>query len=162
MYQPYPGSNQMPETSRPPAPASVLNAVKIMYIGAVTSILGIAIDAATVNTTKHAIARKSPNLTASQLSSSEHVLVVAFIIGGLIGAAAWFFIAQSCKNGKSWARITGTVLFAIGTVDTFAGLTAPIAGPVKIWAIPVWLVGLAAVVFLWRRSSSAFFKATPA
>jgi len=29
MYQPYPGSTQMPETSRPPAPASVLNAVKI-------------------------------------------------------------------------------------------------------------------------------------
>jgi hypothetical protein len=90
MYQPYPGSTEMPETSRPPAPA------------------------------------------------------------------------QSCKNGKNWARITGTVLFAIGTLDTFAGLGAPIAGPVKIWAILVWLVGLAAVVFLWRRTSSAFFKATPA
>ena len=34
MYQPYPGSTQLPETQRPPAPPSVLNAVKFMYAGA--------------------------------------------------------------------------------------------------------------------------------
>ena len=41
------------------------------------------------------------------------------------------------------------------------GLTAPVAGPVKIWAGLVWLVALTAVVFLWRRSSTAYFKGTP-
>ena len=34
MYQPYPGSEtQLPELHRPPAPPSVLNAVKVMYVG---------------------------------------------------------------------------------------------------------------------------------
>jgi hypothetical protein len=149
----------MPDTQRPPAPASVLNAVKIMYVGAATSILGIAIDIATINTTKRALARRSPNMTASQLSSAQHVLVVAFIIGGLIGAAAWIFIARACQRGQNWARITGTVLFAIATIDSLIGLTTPIAGGVKIWAVLVWLVGLAAIVFLWRRSSTAYFRA---
>jgi hypothetical protein len=32
--------------------------------------------------------------------------------------------------------------------------------PTGIWALVVWLVGLTAVVFLWRRSSSAFFTGT--
>jgi hypothetical protein len=29
---------------------------------------------------------------------------------------------------------------------------------VKIWAVVVWLVALTAIVFLWRRSSTAFFR----
>jgi hypothetical protein len=161
MYQPYPQDTRMPETRHLPAPASVLNAVRIMYIGAAASILGIVIDILTVGATKRAIEKHSHHLTASQINSSQHVLVIAFIIGGLIGAALWFFLARSCLGGKNWARITGTVLFALATVDTLGGLSAPIAGAVKIWAILVWLVGLTAVVFLWRRSSTAFFKASP-
>ena len=161
MYQPYPGQTQMPEAQRPPAPAPVRNAVKAMYVGAVTSIGGIVIDVITVGATKSAIEKRSPNLTASQVNSSQHVLVVGFIVAGLIGAAIWIFLARSCLSGKNWARITGTVLFALATVDTLGGLSAPIAGAVKIWAILVWLVGLTAVVFLWRRSSTEFFKATP-
>ena len=53
------------------------------------------------------------------------------------------------------------MLFAVSTVNTIGGLAAPISGLVKIWAVIVWLIALAAIVFLWRRSSSAFFKATP-
>ncbi len=40
MYQPYPGGAQMPEVQRPPAPGSVRNAVKLMYAGAVASLIG--------------------------------------------------------------------------------------------------------------------------
>ena len=161
MYQPYPQDTQIPETRRRTAPASVLNAVRVMYVGAAASILGIVIDVLTVGATKRAIENRSHHLTTSQINSSQHVLVIAFIIGGLIGAAVWFFLARSCRGGQNWARITGTALFALATVDTLVGLSAPIAGTVKIWAILVWLVGLTAVVFLWRRSSTAFFKATP-
>ena len=56
MYQPYPGGAELPELQRPPAPPSVLNAVKVRYVGAVTSLLGIVIDILTVSATKSAIA----------------------------------------------------------------------------------------------------------
>lgn len=160
--QPYPGSTQMPETQRPPAPASVLNAVKVMYVGAVTSVLGIVIDIITVGATKTAIEKRSPSMTASQVNSSQHVLVIGFVVAGLIGAAVWIWLARSNLAGKNWARITGTVLFALATVDSLIGLTAPLSVVVKIWAVLVWLIGLTAIVFLWRRESTAFFKATPA
>ncbi len=162
MYQPYPGGAQMPEVQRPPAPASVLNAVKFMYAGAVASLIGIVIDVATLSATKSAIEKHSPHLTTSQVSGQAHTFVAGWIVGGLIGAGLWIFIAQACKSGKSWARITGTVLFGIATVDVLGNIVVPEAAPIKIFWFVIWLIGLGAVVFLWRRSSSAFFTGTQA
>ncbi len=159
MYQPYPGSDtQLPEIQRPPAPASVRTAVKAMYAGAATSVLGIGIDILTISDTKSAIARRSPDLTASQLTSTQHVLIAGFVAGGVIAAVVWIVLARLCQRGRGWARITGTVLFALATVDTAVGLTTPIAALARIWALVVWLAGLTAVIFLWRRDSSAYFR----
>ena len=162
MYQPYPGQAQLPETQRPPAPASVLTAVKVMYAGAAASILGIVVDILTVGATKTAIARRSPHLSASQINSSQHVLVAGFIAGGVIAAVVWIVLARACLHGRNWGRITGTVLFALSCVDTLVGLTAPLAVAVRLWGALVWLIALTAIVLLWQRSSGAFFKATPA
>jgi len=152
----------MPETQRPPAPASVLNAVKVMYGGAVASLINMIIDLATISATKNNVEQHSPHLTTSQVNGLQHALMASWIAGGLIGAGLWIFIAWACKSGKSWARITGTVFFGIATVDVLGYLAAPFAAPVKIFAFVVWLVGLGAVVLLWRGSSSAFFKGTQA
>jgi hypothetical protein len=161
MYQPYPTGTQMPARVRPPVPPSVATAVKVMYAGALTSLIGIVFDVVTVGATKTAIEKKSPNLTLSQINSTQHVLVTSFIVGGVIGAAVWVVLARLCQAGKNGARITGTALFGLATLDTLVGAAvAPLAGLVRIWALVVWLVGLTAVIFLWQRSSSAFFKGT--
>jgi hypothetical protein len=161
MYQPYPTGAQMPVQQRPPIPPSVTNAVRVMYVGALTSLLGIVIDIVTVGATKTAIEKKSHHLTMSQINSVQHVLVTSFIIGGVIGAAVWIVLARLCQAGKNGARITGTALFGLATLDTLVGAAvAPISGAVRAWALVVWLVGLTAVIFLWRRSSTVFFKGT--
>jgi hypothetical protein len=81
-------------------------------------------------------------------------------LGGLfIAAAAWIVLARACKNGHSWARTAGTVLFALATVDSLVGASAaPIAGAVRLWGLVTWLAGLVAVILLWRRPSTDFFK----
>jgi hypothetical protein len=157
MYQPYPTGGELPEIERPPVPSQVRNAVKVMYAGAAASLLGIIVDIVTVNTTKSAIEKRTPHLTASQLNATQHALIAGSIIGGVIAAALWIFIAQNCKGGKNWARLIGTVLFAISTIDTIGGAIAPVAGAVKIWEAVVWLIGLIAVVLLWQRPSTEFF-----
>jgi hypothetical protein len=159
MYQPYPTGAQMPVNQRPPIPSSVTNAVRAMYLGAVTSLVGIVIDIVTVGATKTAIEKKSPNLTVTQVNNLQHTLVAGFVIGGVIGAVVWVVLARLCQAGKNGARITGTVLFGLATLDSLIGAAvAPVAGLARIWAVIVWLAGLAAVIFLWQRSSSAFFK----
>ncbi|HEV8560463.1 MAG TPA: hypothetical protein VGR06_29380 [Actinophytocola sp.] len=150
----------MPEVPRPPAPACVRNAVKLMYAGAVASLIGIVVDVSTLNATKSAMNNRFPNLTPDQVTAQELPLIVGWIVGGLVGIALWIIIAQASLRGRNWARITGTVLFGIATVEAFGSLLVPEAALVKVFWFVVWLIGVAAVVYLWQRSSSAFFTGT--
>jgi hypothetical protein len=158
MYQPYPTGAQMPVLDEPPVPPQVINAVRAMYVGAAASVVAVVIEILTVGATKTAIQKRSPHLTASQVNASQHALIIGFVVSALIAVAAWLFIARACKNGNNWARITGTVLFGLATVDTIVGITAPLASAVKFWWPVIWLAGLTAVIFLWQRASTAFFK----
>jgi hypothetical protein len=115
-----------------------------------------------LSATKRAIAQHFPELTTSQVNGQGRTFVAGWIVGGLIGAGLWIFIAQACKRGRRWARITGTALFGIATVQGAPSiLVVPAAALVKLFWLVIWLLGLAAVVFLWRGSSSAYFKGTP-
>ena len=158
MYQPYPTSSQMPELGQPSVPAQVKHAVTALYIGAAATVVGVVIEILTVNATKTAIENKSHHLTASQLNTTEHALIIGSVVSGLIAVAAWLVIARACKNGHNWARVAGTVLFGLATVDTIGSAISPVAGPVKAWWPVIWLAGLVAVIFLWQRASTAFFK----
>ena len=158
MYQPYPTSSQMPELGKPLIPPQVKHAITAMYVGAAATVAGIVIEILTVNATKTAIERKSPHLTASQLNTTEHALIIGSIVSGLIAVAAWLVIARACQNGANWARITGTVLFGLATIDTIGSAISPVAGPVKAWWPVIWLAGLVTVILLWQRASTEFFK----
>jgi hypothetical protein len=157
MYQPYPGGTELPEVRPRPTPPSVRTAVKLMYGGADASLIGIVIDLTTLSATKTVVDKHSPDLTAAQVNGLQHTLVAGWVVGGLVGAGLWVFVAHACRSGKNWARITGTLFFAIATADVFANLAVPEAALVKIYWFVIWLIGLGAVVFLWRASSSAFF-----
>jgi hypothetical protein len=160
MYPTYPSGTEMPEVQRPPVPSPVRNAVRAMYAGAAVTVVGVVIEILTAGATKTAIEKRSHHLTASQLNASEHALVIGFAVSGLIAVAAWIVIARACQRGQAWARITGTVLFGLATVDTIVSATAPVAGPVKAWWPVIWLAGLTAVILLWQRASTAFFRGT--
>src|SRR6202451_3235518 len=127
MYQPFPGGAESP----PPEPAqttvvppSITRAVRVMYVGAAASVIGIIVDLTTYSSLQNALAkRKNKNgqlLTHAQVVDLAHVEVVAFVVGGLIAAGVWIWMARSCRAGKSWARTVSTVLFAISTIGVFA------------------------------------------
>ena len=159
MYQPYPGTAQMPDTPPPAIPGTVRQAVRAMYGGAAASLIYLISSVATQGSTKTAIQQRFPHLTASQVTTEQHVLLIAGIVSGLIAIAAWLLIARACQAGKNWARITGTVLFGLATLDALGGLINPVAVPVKILAFVIWVFGLIAVVRLWQAASTAYFKA---
>ena len=159
MYQPYPGGADPREPAPASAPPSVLRAVKVMYAGVAASLIGIVIDMTTLSATRAAIIKHSPTLTTAQVNSAEHVEIGLFIASGLIGAALWLWMAQSCRAGKGWARIVSTVLFAIDTLAvliTNAGTTG--GGLTRAYGLVVWVVGLIAIILLWQRASSGYFR----
>jgi hypothetical protein len=163
MYQPYPGGAQTPEPSRPPVPQPVMRAAQVMYAGAAASLIGIIIDMTTLSSTKSEIIKRQPTLTPTQVNNAEHFVVGVFIVEGLIGAALWLWMAQSCKAGKNWARIVSSVLFGLETIGVLAGAAAVASGgAVRIYGIVLWLIGLAAIILLWQRQSSEYFKSASA
>lgn len=166
MYQPYPGESQSPTpetSSRPPIPQSITRAVQVMYVGAAASLIGIVIDILARHSIRNALAtrRTAHPLTTSQLNNDYHAVLGVAIVGGVIGIALWLWMAYSCKAGKSWARIVSTVLFGIDTLSVLFGAVAS-GGAARIYGIVVWLVGLAAIILLWQRQSTAYFKSASA
>ena len=161
MYQPYPGGTQQPEPSRPPIPQSVARAVQVMYAGAVVSLIGIVVDLTTLSSTKSRIVSQHQNWTVTQVNNAEHVAIGIFIVSGLLGAALWVWMAQANKAGKGWARIVATVLFAIDTLNVAAGAATPGGGVTRLYGLVIWLIGLAAIILLWLRTSSDYFRSTP-
>jgi hypothetical protein len=142
------------------APPSVLRAVKVMYVGLAASLIGIVVDMTTLSSTRAEIIKHSPTLTATQVNNAEHVEIGLFIAGGLIGAALWLWMAQSCRAGKGWARVVSTVFFAIDTVFVLiaaAGSTGG-GGLARVYGFVIWIVGLIAIILLWQRTSSGYFR----
>lgn len=131
----------------PSPPRSIVLAVMLMYGGAAAIPLIAFIDVLTGGTT---IQNVSP--------------VLPF-------AAVWLWMAQMNKHGRSWARIWSTIFFGVQTL-VFAALVVVVAylalltatnvmtGNVPglvICGILYWIVGLAAIVLLWRRQSSEYY-----
>ena len=162
MYQRYPGDGVQPREPAPPAsaPQSVLRAVRVMYVGLAASLLGIVVDMTTLSATRSEILKRNPSYTVAQLNSAEHVEIGLFIASGLIGAALWLWMAQSCRAGKGWARVVSTVFFGIDTLSVLVGSAAAQGGGLsRIYGILVWVIGLIAIILLWQRSSSEYFRA---
>jgi hypothetical protein len=159
MYQRYPTSgDQQPMLERPPVPQSVLNAVKLMYAGAAVSAIEIIIAFTTIGALKSAIHKAYPHYTASHVHMLQVQYVAGLAISGLLGVGLWVLMARLNQSGRNWARIVASVLFAINTIDLFNTLRQPFTVLGLAFAVVLWVIGLGAIIFLWRRESSAFFQ----
>jgi hypothetical protein len=134
-----------------------------MYVGLAASLIGIVVDMTTLSATRAQILKQNPDFTQSQVNSAEHLEIGLFIAGGLIGAALWLWMAQSCRAGKGWARVVSTVFFGIDTLSVVAGVAGSTGGGglARIYGLVVWIIGLIAIILLWQRSSSDFFRRVP-
>jgi hypothetical protein len=160
MYQPYPTSGAQPEPSRPDPPIPVLNAVKLMYGGAIVSAISLIITLATIGSLRTAIHNADPTLSASKLHSAEVAAVAVAVIFGLIGIGLWIWMAYANKAGKNWARITSSVLFGLDTLSLLASIRQAEPVLTRVISILIWLIGLGAIILLWRKESSEFFAAS--
>lgn len=173
MYQPYPGGDQPPQQSDQPGapvprsiPQSVTRAVQVMYLGAIASLVGIILELLTRHSLRIFISqhsrRNGARLTTAQVADTYHAELVVLVVVGLIGIGLWIWMAQANKAGKNWARITSTVFFAIDTLGAIGGLAggALSGGSInRYFGLVVWVIGGAAIILLWQRTSTEYFKA---
>jgi len=149
-----------PAVARPASlPDSMRNAIGLMYGGAAFALVyavGVIIVASTI-ISKHPLQAAAHHTTVGGVAALTVVLSV-------IEIALWLGIARACRAGRSWARVTGTVLFGLHTLGFLGVLVSkhPGLGLTKVLTTLGWLIACGAVVFLWQRPSSAFFGRTAA
>ena len=166
MYQSYPSSGQPTGPLRPPAPAPVLTAVKLMYAGAAVSAAGLIVGLALIIADIEAAARGQ--FLGHSLAAHKPLVITVWMVFGLAVVALWLWMARADGQGRNWARILSTVLFGLATLQLPGAFTQPVShagfgatvlyyGGTALFAA-AWLVGAAAVWLLWRPDSRAFFK----
>ena len=82
------------------------------------------------------------------------------MLGGVIAAGLWLWMAWKNGQGRSWARIVATVFGALNLLFTAVGFLSPGMTTVSL-VFGVVNVVLAAVilVLLWQKSSTAYYNA---
>jgi hypothetical protein len=152
----------------PALPPTMQWAVRLMLVGAAISTLYLVFAIVITASVKSALVTwnatepKAKQLTTSQINSLATYYIVSTIIIGLIAIGLWLWMARMNSNGRSWARITATVLFVLWSYYTYVsiGQTRGAATLLTSTAIVlvIWVVGLASLFFLWRPASTAFIK----
>src|ERR1700749_4316365 len=128
-----------------------------MYAGAAVSTVSLIISLATISGTKDAIKKAKPSLTATQVNQRNTFIIALAVVSGVIGVALWLWMARKNGQGKNWARVLSTVLFGLATLDLFGVVSQPKTVLGLVFPLLTWLIGLGAIVFLWRGASTEFF-----
>ncbi|MBV9793360.1 MAG: hypothetical protein JO016_05405 [Actinobacteria bacterium] len=171
MYEPYPGTGAEPQptadaTLTPTPPPSIQTAVRLMYAGAAVEVVAFIVTLVASGSRRAAIVKAHPGYTAAEVHRSELALTIPLAIGALIAIALWVWMARANGRGRSWARVLAAVLFGINTIDTLGslalvrhGTTLSAGVPTLIVAVVIWLIGLAAIVLLFRKDSTSYYAA---
>ncbi len=152
-HQPY---GQPP--AKPEPPSSILTAVKLMYAGAVLSLLWTLLVLPQRDVLRDALDDQDLDMTASELDSLINAVIGAMVVVGLITVGLWILMARTNRNGRSWARVVATILGAIAILVGLLGLLQVDAiGLVMNLALIVLAVWI--LVLLYRRESSEYYSA---
>ena len=169
----YPGGAVEPPP-RPPLPQTVRRAHYCILAGGVLAILGIVATLTQASAIRSALETSDLNADQNTINSLVTATMVLACVIGLVEVGLWVWMAFATKAGKNWARVLSTVFFGLNaasaiistlvyfadsasssSASTFASSDTTI-GQVATWL--EFLAGLAAIILLWNRQSSAYFK----
>ena len=152
-----------PEPAPSPAarlipPQPMVNAVKLMYVGAALAAASIVTTIATAPALKAAIRQQHPFLAPGPLGAVITGTLTVTIAGALLSIGVWLAMARRTRRGRPGVRVMSAIFFGIdclAVARTFPhGL---VTGPTWLIGLAEWGIGLTVIVFLWDRRSGAYF-----
>lgn len=157
-----PGYGQAP--AEIPQPSSIQNAVRLMWVGAGLSVIGLIITLASLGSMKDEIREQliasGEEVTDEIVNAAYGVAIFAGVVIGIIGVLLWLWMAWKNGQGRSWARIVATVLGVLNVLSTVYTSTAGTAPPLAtIVSIINVILAVTILFLLWRKESSDFYDA---
>lgn len=144
----------------PEQPKSIRVAVRLMIAGAVVSALRALVPLIWGDQIRElALAGQDvSSLSPQQVDSIVSASLGGAAVGALGGAALWVWMAWANNGGRRWARIVATVFFCISVMSFIYSVTQP-ALPVGYALLAVSMViGVAAIIALYRPSASEYIE----
>ncbi|HEY4022280.1 MAG TPA: hypothetical protein VGM75_26565 [Pseudonocardiaceae bacterium] len=142
---------EQPERVRPPVPVQV--AFWIWVASAVVSLVSAVLTPSEKSQIINALTTAKPQgIAPSQYAQYADTLITVSIVTLVLFAALYVFFAYKVRAGRSWARMTLTVLLVIGVAyDAYTGTLLSSGFGLLISAI--------AVILVFFPSASAYFAA---
>ncbi|QGN58954.1 hypothetical protein [Nostocoides sp. HKS02] len=168
----YSGMESMPGYQAPVAgapvaqPASIAMAVKLMYVGAALSLVGLLSTFLMRGTIRDAVQKASDtsttHLTSSQVDAAVGVAVGLGVVSGLVGVALWLWMAAANGKGRKWARILATIFFACSVLSTLGSLAQHPPVLSLVVSIISLVLGAYIIYLLYRPESTQYYAAQSA
>ncbi|HEY9412490.1 MAG TPA: hypothetical protein VIP77_23140 [Jiangellaceae bacterium] len=149
----------------PEPPQPIITAARLMWAGAALQLVGGLGSLLTRDQIRENLADTNSELetplSPSQIDASANILVGGSVTLAVIAALIWLWMASANKKGRSWARVTATVLGGLNIVTslwliTTGGVPGGINAAVTV--IPV-LIAAIVLYLLYRPESSAYYSA---
>jgi len=173
VFPQYPGGGVgMPP--KPPMPQTVLRAHYCILAGAVLAAASVLLTLTQIGSIRSILQTGDPSADQTTINSLVTATIVAACVFGAIEVGLWIWMAFATKAGRNWARILSTVFFGLNAAGTvFGGLadfassssgstnTTFASSDTTLGQICSWLgfgVGLAAIILLWNKASTPYFK----
>ena len=137
-------------------PSSILNAVRLMYLGAALSAIGFILGLLTQGSLRDDIADQNPDFDAGELDTAVTVAIVFTVIVGLLAVGLWIWMAETNRRGRKWARIVATVLGGLNIVLTLISLSQNTGVGTFLNIISILLAGTI-LWFLYRPESNRYY-----
>lgn len=149
----------------PEPPQPIVTAARLMWAGAALQLVAGLGSLLTRDQVRENLADTNSELetplSPSQIDASANILVGGSVTLAVIAALIWLWMASANKKGRSWARVTATVLGGLNIVTslwliTTGGVPGGINAAVTV--IPV-LIAAIVLYLLYRPESSAYYSA---
>ena len=156
---PQPTEEELAEADLPPW--SIWYAVRLMWAGAVLSLVGLIVSFLTLDEVKRNIGadlREQHKFSQHDVDSISQNLLASTVLGSLVATALWLWMARANGSGKKWARALATTLGALN-ITWFAlsfstqGITVP---QLALAGISV-VLAVAILALIWHPDSGDFY-----
>jgi hypothetical protein len=137
-------------------PRAVTSAMRLMRVGAVTEIAGLAVALATASSVQSAMIHHH----AGFLAAHWHDLLLFIELGVPVPVGLWVWLAWANGRGHRWARSAFAGVFGMYTLIVLSKLAAGAATYALADLLVVgvqWVIGLTVVLLIFSRSAASFY-----
>lgn len=144
------------------APASVLNAVKLMYVRAGLGILAVLLAFTQRDAIEEIVREQNPGFDSGEIDNAVTAALIVTVVVGAIFLVLYIVLARQVGRGRNWARIVTWVIAGLSLLSFVSTLAGDNPGLSKALGAIGAVLDIAIIALLLQKPSNDYFRKQPA